>query len=64
VRNTTRILVFKDSRIIESGTFDELVKGGGFFAELVDAQFALPSPLPAARGEVERSEGEGALPQS
>jgi ATP-binding cassette, subfamily B, beta-glucan exporter len=42
VRNATRILVFQDGRIIESGSFDELVKRGGFFAELVHAQFTLP----------------------
>jgi ABC-type multidrug transport system fused ATPase/permease subunit len=46
VRNATRILVFKDGRIIESGTFDELAARGGFFAELVEAQFSLPSALP------------------
>jgi ATP-binding cassette subfamily B protein len=51
VRNATRILVFRDGRIIESGTFDELAARGGFFAELVEAQFSLPSPLPAKRGE-------------
>jgi ABC-type multidrug transport system fused ATPase/permease subunit len=51
VRNATRILVFKDGRIIESGTFDELVQRGGSFAELVEAQFSLPSLPPAARGE-------------
>jgi ATP-binding cassette, subfamily B, beta-glucan exporter len=51
VRNATRILVFANGRIIETGTFDELVKRGGAFAELVTAQFSLP--LPAARGEVE-----------
>jgi glucan exporter ATP-binding protein len=43
VRNATRILVFQDGRIIESGSFDELVKRGGFFAELVNAQFTLPT---------------------
>jgi ATP-binding cassette, subfamily B, beta-glucan exporter len=43
VRNATRILVFQNARIIESGTFDELVKRGGFFAELVQAQFTLPT---------------------
>ncbi len=47
VRNATRILVFKEGRIIESGTFDELNARGGFFAELVEAQFSPPSPLPA-----------------
>src|ERR1700688_3169340 len=39
VRNATRILVFQNGRIIETGTFDELVKRGGHFAELVKAQF-------------------------
>src|SRR5580700_2217777 len=53
VRNATRILVFQNGRIIETGTFDELVKRGGHFSELVGAQFAPSSPLPAARGEVE-----------
>jgi glucan exporter ATP-binding protein len=53
VRNATRILVFQSGRIIETGTFDELVKRGGAFAELVKAQFAPSLPLPAARGEVE-----------
>ena len=28
VRNATRILVFEDGRIVESGTFDELVRTG------------------------------------
>ncbi|MGB7179412.1 MAG: ATP-binding cassette domain-containing protein, partial [Xanthobacteraceae bacterium] len=51
VRNATRILVFKDGRVVESGTFDELVQRGGSFTELVEAQFSLPSLLPAARGE-------------
>jgi ATP-binding cassette subfamily B protein len=48
VRNATRILVFKDGRIVETGSFDELVKSGGFFAELVEAQFSLPSAKPAS----------------
>jgi ATP-binding cassette subfamily B protein len=39
VRNATRILVFDDGRIAESGTFDELVARGGRFAELARAQF-------------------------
>ena len=39
IRNATRILVFDNGRIIESGTYDELVQRGGFFAELVKAQF-------------------------
>ena len=39
VRNATRILVFQQGRIVETGTFDELVQRGGFFAELARAQF-------------------------
>ena len=40
IRNASRILVFRDGRIVETGTFDELQRRGGFFAELVAAQFA------------------------
>jgi ATP-binding cassette subfamily B protein len=40
IRNATRILVFRQGRIVESGTFAELERRGGFFAELVAAQFA------------------------
>ncbi len=47
VRNATRILVFQDGRIIETGTFDELQRRGGSFSELVQAQFAIASELPA-----------------
>jgi ATP-binding cassette subfamily B protein len=39
IRNATRILVFEGGRVIESGTFDELVVKGGHFAELARAQF-------------------------
>jgi len=40
VRNATRILVLKSGHIVETGTYDELVKAGGFFAEFAGAQFA------------------------
>jgi len=40
IRNADRILVFRQGRITETGTFDELKRRGGFFAELVQAQFA------------------------
>ena len=43
MRNATRILVFQNGRIVESGTFDELLGRGGYFAELVQAQFVPPS---------------------
>ena len=39
IRNATRILVFENGRVTESGTFDELVAKGGHFAELARAQF-------------------------
>jgi ATP-binding cassette, subfamily B, beta-glucan exporter len=39
IRNATRILVFREGRIVETGTFEELQRRGGFFAELVAAQF-------------------------
>jgi ATP-binding cassette subfamily B protein len=39
IRKATRILVFDGGRVVESGTFDELVAQGGHFAELAKAQF-------------------------
>ncbi len=39
IRNADRILVFEHGRIIESGSFDELVTQGGAFAALARAQF-------------------------
>jgi ATP-binding cassette subfamily B protein len=44
IRNATRILVFDHGRIIESGTFDELVARSGRFAELAQAQFLATQP--------------------
>jgi ATP-binding cassette subfamily B protein len=44
VRNASRILVFDAGRIIESGTFDELVAAGGRFAGLARAQFMVTEP--------------------
>ena len=48
IRNATRILVFQNGRIVESGTFDELLGRGSYFAELVQAQFVPPSSSPKA----------------
>ena len=48
VRNATRIIVFDQGRIVESGSFEELVAQGGRFAELARAQFMADSvPKPA-----------------
>ncbi|HTO68185.1 MAG TPA: glucan ABC transporter ATP-binding protein/ permease [Bradyrhizobium sp.] len=41
IRNATRILVFDTGRVIETGTFDELVAKGGRFADMARAQFML-----------------------
>jgi ATP-binding cassette, subfamily B, beta-glucan exporter len=49
VRSATRILVFDDGRIIETGTYDELVQRGGYFAELVHAQFGTAEHAPLRR---------------
>jgi len=47
VRHATRILVFNNGRVVESGTYEELVRRGGYFAELVQAQFGDEIPLPS-----------------
>jgi ATP-binding cassette, subfamily B, beta-glucan exporter len=39
IRNATRILVFQGGRIVESGSFDELMRLGALFAELARTQF-------------------------
>ena len=38
IRNCDRILVLSDGRIIEDGTYDQLIEKGGFFADLVERQ--------------------------
>ena len=43
IRDATRILVFDRGRILESGTFDELVARKGAFAELAKAQLGIVS---------------------
>ena len=44
VRNASRILVFEQGRIVESGSFDELVRQDGAFAALARAQFITGQP--------------------
>lgn len=52
VRKASRILVFDMGRIVEAGTFDELVLAGGRFASLARTQLISTEPivLPAAAG--------------
>ena len=38
IKHCDRILVLEGGRIIEDGTYDELIEQGGFFAELVERQ--------------------------
>ncbi|MGN6462760.1 MAG: glucan ABC transporter ATP-binding protein/ permease [Pseudolabrys sp.] len=49
VRDATCILVFDQGRIVERGTFDELVAQGGLFAELAKAQFMTGSSASTSR---------------
>ncbi|MCK1334671.1 glucan exporter ATP-binding protein [Bradyrhizobium sp. LB1.3] len=61
IRNATRILVFENGRVIESGTFDELVAKGGHFAELARAQFMVREN---ARASVTAAEAAATAAQS
>ena len=38
IKNCSRIIVMDGGRIIEDGTYDELIKENGYFAELVERQ--------------------------
>ena len=55
IRNATKILVFDRGRVIESGTFDELVAQGGRFAELARAQFMVQENSRASLASPEAS---------
>jgi ATP-binding cassette subfamily B protein len=49
IRNADRIFVFQDGKIVEHGSFDELVRLNGRFAELARQQFMIaPEPAPTA----------------
>jgi len=50
VRGATRVLVFEAGRVVETGSFDQLIRLGGRFAALARAQFvpsAPPESVPA-----------------
>jgi ATP-binding cassette subfamily B protein len=55
IRHASRILVFEGGRVIESGTFDELMQLGGHFAQLARSQF-MASESNRAEGDRPRSE--------
>jgi ATP-binding cassette subfamily B protein len=59
LRDADRILVFSDGRIVESGTYDELVQRGGVFTELVmSAESGLAAeagPSPEAPADAEHA---------
>ena len=39
IKNADKILVLRDGDVVESGTHDELMQRGGFYAELYNSQF-------------------------
>jgi ATP-binding cassette subfamily B protein len=47
IRRADRILMFEHGRIIEAGSFDELMRKDGAFAELAKAQYLSAEPLAA-----------------
>jgi ABC-type multidrug transport system fused ATPase/permease subunit len=50
LRDADRILVFDEGRIVETGSYTDLVQQGGLFAELVmSAENGLASPAPMAQ---------------
>jgi ATP-binding cassette subfamily B protein len=52
IRKATRILVFQNARVIETGTFDDLIRQDGAFAALARAQFlADEKPKPVAASD-------------
>jgi glucan exporter ATP-binding protein len=61
VRNATRILVFDQGRIIESGSFAELVVKNGRFAELARAQFMVAAPATASAPQAAPAASAGTL---
>lgn len=65
IRNATRILVFENGRVIESGTFDELVAKSGHFAELARAQFMVQDQVQVkARGSASAAEAAASAARS
>jgi ATP-binding cassette subfamily B protein len=53
IRRADKILVFHKGRVIETGSFDDLVRLGGHFAELARAQYLAPEAVPSSSSSVE-----------
>jgi ATP-binding cassette subfamily B protein len=53
IRDADLILVFQNGRIIERGSFKELVRRGGYFAQLVATQFQNPAADEHSIGQTE-----------
>jgi glucan exporter ATP-binding protein len=59
IRRADRILMFEHGRIVEAGSFDELMRKGGSFAELAKAQYLSaepPAPPSAGPDEIRAAE--------
>ncbi len=59
IRRADRILMFEHGRVVEAGSFDELMHKGGPFAELAKAQYLSaepPAPPPAGPDEIRAAE--------
>jgi ATP-binding cassette subfamily B protein len=63
IRNADMILVFEHGRVVETGTYDQLVRAGGVFTELVRSQaFAITAADPLKIIEPEQALSPHATP--
>lgn len=60
IRRADRILMFEHGRVVEDGSFDDLMRLGGRFAELAHAQYLASETLAAAEGAEDGETAKGA----